>query len=257
MLSDETAPGPPDRDGPSGPADPLLEVRSLEVKYGQRTAVRDASLCVGAGEIVTLLGANGAGKSSLLKGIMRLAEASGRVDFDGVSLLGQPSRALIKMGIAFVPEGRQVFPTLTVEENLFIGAASIPARRRREAVGIIIDEFPLLGLRRRQQAGTLSGGEQALLALARALVTNPRLCILDEPSLGLAPQLVEESFQQLRQLALAGMAVLVAEQLAAAALNVADRGYVLEQGQVRIEGDAYSLLVNPEVQQRYLGVVSK
>jgi branched-chain amino acid transport system ATP-binding protein len=237
---------------------PDLALKSFSVRYGPVIACREIALSVYPGEFVVVLGNNGAGKSSLLKGIMRLAQASGTATYCGKrELLEVAPHRLTGIGIGFVPEGRQVFESLTVEENLFVGANCVPRGRRRESVDQILNRFPILSRRIDQRAGTLSGGEQEILALARALVSGPRLCLLDEPSLGLAPRLVEEIFFQLKELASEGMSLLVAEQLAAVALGVADRGYVLEHGQVGIEGSAKDLLLNPSVRERYLGVTGR
>jgi branched-chain amino acid transport system ATP-binding protein len=242
----------------NGDSVPDLILKSFSVRYGPVVACREIELSVYPGEFVVVLGNNGAGKSSLLKGVMRLAQASGTATYCGKQeLLEVSPYRLSGIGIGFVPEGRQVFESLTVEENLFVGANCLPRGRRRESVNQILDRFPILSRRIDQRAGTLSGGEQEVLALARALVSGPRLCLLDEPSLGLAPRLVEEIFVQLKELASEGMSLLVAEQLAAVALEVADRGYVLEHGRVGIEGSAKELLFNPNVRERYLGVTGR
>lgn len=232
----------------------LLETRDLDVHYGAVAGLRRASIQVAEGQFVAVLGSNGAGKSSLLKGIMRLARATGSVRFASRELLGLPQHALIRAGIALVPEGRQVFSTLTVEENLFVGAQSLPRKERRAAVEQMYDTFEVLKARRSQQAGTLSGGQQQILAIGRAIVSGPKMCLMDEPSLGLAPIMVDEVFHEIKRLSDAGMTLLVVEQLAAAVLAVADRGYVLEHGQVRLDGTASDLRENPEVQRRYLGI---
>lgn len=235
-------------------SEPLLATENLDVLYGGVAGLRGASIEVRRGELVAVVGANGAGKSSLLKGVARLARAQGSVRFDGTELLSRRQHELVRMGIAIVPEGRQVFPTLTVEENLLVGAASVPRRERRAAVDRMYELFERLAQRRRQLAGTLSGGEQSLLAIARAVVSGPRLCLMDEPSLGLAPVMVERVFEEIAKLSRAGMTLVVVEQLASVALAAADRGYVLERGQVRLSGPAGQLLNDPEVRRRYLGV---
>ena len=234
--------------------DALLETSDLDVFYGNVVGLRKASIHVAAGELVAILGGNGAGKSSLLKGICRLARASGSVRFDGHELLRRPQHDLIRLGVAIVPEGRQVFPSLTVQENLYVGAGMLKRAERRKAVARMLEMFPILGRRRKQLAGTMSGGEQQILAIARAVVTDPRLCVMDEPSLGLAPVMVESVFAEIRRLSELGMTLLVVEQLASVVLEVADRGYVLEHGHVRLHGSAAELTGNPEVQRRYLGV---
>jgi branched-chain amino acid transport system ATP-binding protein len=240
--------------GPATSERILLETRDLDVHYGAVAGLRQANLRIGEGQFVAVLGSNGAGKSSLLKGIMRLAKATGSVRFDSRELLELPSHALIRAGIALVPEGRQVFSTLTVEENLLVGAQSLPRKKRRAAVEQMYDTFEVLKVRPGQQAGTLSGGQQQILAIARAIVSGPKMCLMDEPSLGLAPVLVEEVFHEIKRLSQSGMTLLVVEQLASVVLSVADRGYVLEHGQVRLDGTSSELRENPEVQRRYLGV---
>ena len=233
----------------------LLQVEALDVYYGAVHALKDLSLEAESGEIVTLIGANGAGKTTLLRTISGLVRArAGRVLFDGRDLSRVPPHDIVGLGISQSPEGRMVFANLTVEENLDLGGY-----RRRDREGIAADRrrvfamFPRLEERRRQNAGTLSGGEQQMLAIGRALMSRPRLLLLDEPSLGLAPLLVREIFKTIVEINRAGVTVLLVEQNAHMALSVAGRGYVLETGRVRLSDRAASLLQNDEVRRAYLG----
>jgi branched-chain amino acid transport system ATP-binding protein len=233
----------------------LLEVDDLDVYYGAVHALKGVSLRAAPGEIVTLIGANGAGKSTLLRAISGLVPPrAGRMRFDGKDLKGVPPHEIVGLGISQAPEGRMVFANLTVEDNLELGAY-----RRRDRAGIAQDRervfqlFPRLRERRRQPAGTLSGGEQQMLAIGRALMSRPRLLLLDEPSLGLAPLLVREIFKTIREINQQGMTVLLVEQNAHMALATASRGYVLETGHVRFEDDARRLLQNEDVKKAYLG----
>ena len=233
----------------------LLEVADLDVYYGAVHALKGIALRAAAGEIVTLIGANGAGKSTLLRTISGLVPArSGRVRFDGRDLGRMPPHEIVGLGISHAPEGRMVFANLTVEDNLEMGAY-----RRRDRAGVRADReqvftlFPRLRERRRQAAGTLSGGEQQMLAIGRALMSRPRLLLLDEPSLGLAPLLVREIFRTIREINQRGVTVLLVEQNAHMALSVAGRGYVLETGRVRFEDEARRLLANEDVRRAYLG----
>jgi branched-chain amino acid transport system ATP-binding protein len=233
----------------------LLEVESLDVFYGAVHALKGVSLRAAEGEIVTLIGANGAGKSTLLRAISGLVRPrAGRVRFDGRDLGRVPAHEIVGLGVSQAPEGRMVFANLTAEDNLELGAY-----RRRDRAGIAADRervfalFPRLKERRRQNAGTLSGGEQQMLAIGRALMSRPRLLLLDEPSLGLAPLLVREIFRTIRDINRDGVTVLLVEQNAHMALSVAGRGYVLETGRVRLEDSAASLLRNEGVRRAYLG----
>ena len=233
----------------------LLEVEALDVYYGAVHALKGVSLKAQAGEIVTLIGANGAGKSTLLRTISGVVPArSGRVRFDGRDITRVPPHDIVGLGISQAPEGRMVFANLTVEDNLELGAY-----RRKDRDGIAKDRqevfrlFPRLEERRKQSAGTLSGGEQQMLAIGRALMSRPRLLLLDEPSLGLAPLLVREIFRTIREINAGGVTVLLVEQNAHMALSIAGRGYVLETGRVRLEDQAARLLQNEEVKQAYLG----
>ena len=233
----------------------LLEVEGLDVYYGAVHALKGVSLHAEPGEIVTLIGANGAGKTTLLRTISGLIRArAGTVRFDSRDLTRVPPHEIVGLGISQSPEGRMVFANLSVEDNLELGAY-----RRRDRAGILADRervyslFPRLMERRRQNAGTLSGGEQQMLAIGRALMSRPRLLLLDEPSLGLAPLLVREIFKTIVEINRAGVTVLLVEQNAHMALTIAGRGYVLETGRVRLTDKAASLLQNDEVKRAYLG----
>ena len=237
----------------------MLEVRDLVARYGAVDALRGVSLEVRAGELVSLLGANGAGKSTLLKSIVGLlAPAAGRVVLDGRDVTGGAPDDILRAGIALVPERRRVFGALTVRDNLVLGAYALPRSRAfRGQVSDGLDEvhrlFPVLRERARQLAGTLSGGEQQMLAIGRALMSRPRLLLCDEPSLGLAPKVMQEIMRLLGALPARGTTVLLVEQNARAALRIADRGYVLETGKMTLEGGAASLLANDELRAAYLG----
>jgi branched-chain amino acid transport system ATP-binding protein len=233
----------------------LLEVEGLDVYYGAVHALKGVSVRAEAGEIVTLIGANGAGKTTLLRTISGLVRSrAGRVVFEGRDITRMPPHEIVGLGVSQSPEGRMVFANLSVEDNLELGAY-----RRKDRAGISADRarvfelFPRLLERRRQSAGTLSGGEQQMLAIGRALMSRPKLLLLDEPSLGLAPLLVREIFKTIREINHAGVTVLLVEQNAHMALSVAGRGYVLETGTVRLEDRADQLLKNDEVRRAYLG----
>ena len=233
----------------------LLEVEGLEVRYGAVEAVRGAGLEVKKGEIVTLLGANGAGKSSVLNAVMGLVPlADGRVLLDGRDVAGNAPERIVRRGMTLCPEGRHVFSNLTVRENLAIGGAT---RRRTGDVGTIhadmLAQFPVLAERQDQMAGTLSGGEQQMLAIARAMMSAPRIVLLDEPSLGLAPQVVDTIFELIVGLRDRGVTILLVEQNVDLALEIADRGYVLATGRVALSGSAASLLASGEVERAYMG----
>ncbi len=228
----------------------LLEVRGLEVRYGGIRAVKGVDLEVAAGELVCLIGANGAGKTSTLKAICGLLSGrSGRVRYADEDISRLPVHALPGRGLVMVPEGRGIFPQLTVQENLAMGAyargGGDPARQ--------YERFPRLAERRRQVAGTLSGGEQQMLAIARALMSEPRLLLLDEPSMGLAPMMVAKIFEIVREIARAGVTILLVEQNALLALQAAARGYVMESGEIVLTGAASDLLANQRVREAYLG----
>jgi branched-chain amino acid transport system ATP-binding protein len=234
---------------------PILEVSDLSVHYGAIQALRGISLSVPRGEVVALIGANGAGKTTTLRAVSRMLRASGgAVRFEGEDVTRLPSHALVARGMAHAPEGRGIFLNLSVKENLDLGAYL-----RTDRDGILADVkrafqlFPLLAERRSQVAGTLSGGEQQMLAVARALMSRPRLMLLDEPSLGLAPQVVERIFGVLREVNQGGVALLLVEQNAHKALQMAHWAYVLETGSIVMEGIGRELLASPEVRRAYLG----
>jgi len=224
------------------------------VSYGQRRALEGVALTVAPGEIVTLLGANGSGKSTTLRAISGLVRpAAGGIHYGGRDLTRLPADAIVAAGIGHVPEGRDVFPEFSVLENLLVGAHTVPSRDVPARLEAAYAMFPVLRERSRQRAGTLSGGEQQMLAMARALMTRPSLLLLDEPSLGLAPRLVREIFGVIRRVNADGVAVLLVEQNARAALHVADYGYVLETGELALEGQSAELASNPRVAATYLG----
>jgi len=235
---------------------PLLDVRDLDLFYGDAQALAGVSLEVAAGEIVTIVGANGAGKSSLIRAIHGIEQpARGVVRFDGVDVTGWPSHRTCEAGLGHVAEGRQVFPNLTVLENLEMGAMPHRARAGEKAtLERVLALFPRLGERRRQAAGTLSGGEQQLLAIGRCLMGQPRLIMFDEPSLGLAPAIVQEVFRIVRRLNEEGLTILLVEQNVMASLRIAHRGYVLENGRIELSGGGPELLTNDRVRQAYLGL---
>ncbi|MCA1581311.1 MAG: ABC transporter ATP-binding protein [Acidobacteria bacterium] len=241
---------------PSGtiPAEPVLEVRDLRVFYGAIEALRGVSLVLHQGEIVTLIGANGAGKSTTLRAIMNLVPAKdGEIFFRGQSTKGRPTFRLVRGGLVLVPEGRAIFANLSVHENLEMGAY---ARRDRE-IGADMERvfhvFPRLKERGKQTAGTLSGGEQQMLAIGRALMSKPQVLLLDEPSLGLAPLLVHAIFEAIEEIHRQGTPVLLVEQNANAALKHSNRAYVLETGSVSLEGTSEQVAANPKVKEAYLG----
>jgi branched-chain amino acid transport system ATP-binding protein len=234
---------------------PLLSLENLHAGYGPIEALRGLDLVVAPGELVCLIGANGAGKTSTLRAVSGLLPpARGRIVFDGREIQGAEPAAILRAGIAHCPEGRRVFPYLTVEENLAMGAY---VRRDRSAIADDLERacqhFPILAERRRQMAGTLSGGEQQMLAIARALMARPRLVLFDEPSLGLAPTVVELTFSIIADIRRRGTTVLMVEQNAYAALRMADRAYVLETGRIVLEGAARDLLHDDHVRRAYLG----
>jgi branched-chain amino acid transport system ATP-binding protein len=233
----------------------VLSVEQVRSSYGRIEALHGVSIEVGRGEIVTLLGANGAGKSTLMRAISGVQPISaGRIRFDDRPLEGVSSHARVALGIAQVPEGRQVFAPLSVEDNLRLGAWPRRNARLDAELASVYELFPILASRRRISAGMLSGGEQQMLAIGRALMAKPRLLLLDEPSMGLAPMLVEQILDVVRGLKQAGLTVLLVEQNARAALAIADRGYVIETGRIATSGNSNALLADARVQAAYLGV---
>ena len=234
---------------------PLLDIRNMDVAYGGIRAVRQLNLHVHPGERVALIGANGAGKSTTLRAICGLVPlAAGSVHYQGKSLAGQPVHAMVRQGLVMVPEGRGIFPQLTIEENLHMGAYS-----RQDKINFaqelqqVYQRFPRLAERRLQTAGTLSGGEQQLLAMGRAILSKPKLLLLDEPTMGLAPIMVDNIFEVIEDIAQQGVTILLIEQNARLALEVSQRGYVLESGELTLQGPARDLLHDPKVRAAYLG----
>lgn len=233
----------------------MLSIRNLSASYGEIQALDDVSLDLNAGEIVALLGSNGAGKSTILKAVVGLVRpTAGKAEFLGKPVFGRKTEDIVKMGIVLVPEGRRIFPELTVQENLIMGSLT---RKDKKAVGGDIDRvytlFPVLKSRLKQMGGTLSGGEQQMLAIGRGLMAKPKLLMLDEPSLGLAPLLIESIFQTLVDIRAMGTPILLVEQNANVALTIADRGYVLETGSCVLHDTAGNLLSNEQVKKIYLG----
>jgi branched-chain amino acid transport system ATP-binding protein len=248
----------------------MLRVDSVTVAYGLSTAVREVSLVVNNGEIVTIVGSNGAGKTSLLNAISGTVPVkSGSIRLDEVQLSGRPPHKTVRLGVGYVPEGRQIFGSMSVMDNLIMGSYPLYTRKWLRNLGLaswalrdnlvkpnlekVLKLFPRLEERGKQQAGSLSGGEQQMLAIGRALMSSPKILLLDEPSLGLAPMLVKEILSLLAKLRDEGMTVLLIEQDAVAALKIADRGYVMERGRIVLEGSAAELLSNAGVKQAYLG----
>ena len=252
--SPQPSPAPRERENRSGTA-ALLELSAVEVAYGGIHAVKGIDLVVDQGELVCLIGANGAGKTTTLKGICGLLPVkAGKIFYGGADITGKPAFQLVRRGLAMVPEGRGVFGALTIEENLAMGAYI-----RSDADGIKADIervyhlFPRLRERRRQTAGTMSGGEQQMLAMGRAMMSRPKLLLLDEPSMGLAPLMVQKVFETIITISGEGVTILLIEQNAKLALEVSKRGYVMESGEVTLSGDAASLLHDPKVRAAYLG----
>jgi branched-chain amino acid transport system ATP-binding protein len=236
----------------------MLDVRNIDVFYGDVQALWDVSFTVAEGEVVTLIGANGAGKSTTLKTICRLlAPRSGAIEFENADITAVPTEKLVGRGIVLVPEGRQLWPGMTVLENLWMGAYSSGARAVRDkTLGEVFAMFPQLAKRSRQKAGTLSGGEQQMCAIGRGLMAQPRLLLLDEPALGLAPKLVREVFAALQQIRARGVTMLIVEQNVPHALALADRAYVLETGRVTLSGPCGELTRDPRVREQFLGAGS-
>ena len=233
--------------------DVLFEIKDLEVSYGSIAAIKGISLEVHKGEIVTILGANGAGKTTTMRTISQLLKAkSGSIKFKGHELTQMPAHKIVKLGVSQSPEGRRVFNILTVEENLMLGAF-VKSKMNKETLDWVYQLFPRLQERRKQLAGTLSGGEQQMLAIGRSLMSDPEMLLLDEPSLGLAPILVKAIFEQIKIISNKGLTVLLVEQNAKAALKLADRGYVLDVGKIALSGTSAELLASEKIQEAYLG----
>lgn len=233
----------------------LLEVKDLSVYYGVIQALKDVSFEVNQGEIIALIGANGAGKTTILHTVSGLLKAkSGSITFDGADLLKTPAHKIVSMGMAHVPEGRRIFQQLTVAENLMMGAFTRKDKAEiAQTLERVYEHFPRLLEREKQIAGTLSGGEQQMLAMGRALMSKPTIMLMDEPSMGLSPLYVSEIFAIIREINKAGTTVLLVEQNAKMALEIANRAYVLETGAVRMSGDAHELADNEDVRKAYLG----
>lgn len=232
-----------------------LELNDVNVKFGPIHVLHGVSLDVNEGEIVALIGCNGAGKTTTLRTISRLAPtASGKINFFGESILHNAAHELITLGMSHVPEGRRIFPRLTVEENLLLGAAIITDQRKIDKqLAFAYDLFPILKDRKKQPGGLLSGGEQQMLAIARALMVEPKLLLLDEPSMGVAPKIVERIFETIVNLNKSGVTILLVEQNANAALEIANRGYVLDMGLISLTGSGAELLKNDAIIETYLG----
>jgi len=231
----------------------MLEVSGLSAGYQGNDVVQDIAFHIDPGEAVMIIGSNGAGKTTLFRSVIGLiAPSSGEVRFQGEDITGVPAQRVVRRGISFVPAERHLFPRMTVLENLSLG--SYPKRPDPETMTLVMDLFPRLDERRKQTAGTMSGGEQQMLAVGRALMSNPSLIVLDEPTTGLAPKLAAEAYEALRVLRKRGLTVLVAEQQVPLAMAFTDRGYVLENGRIRTEGTSARLAADPEVRRAYLGV---
>ena len=236
----------------------MLRIRNLQTYYGRIRVLDNVSLSVKPGEVVTLIGANGAGKSTILNCISRLIPCrEGEIFFQGQRINGQPPEAVVRLGICQVPEGRQIFQPLTVLENLELGAYLRYGKRNRGSIqqdmDMVFSLFPVLAERLQQVSGTLSGGEQQMLAIGRALMSRPKLLLLDEPSMGLAPRVVADIFHTVVKLRQEGLTILIVEQNARAVLRIADRGYVLETGKIILQGSASELLEDHDVKRAYLG----
>jgi branched-chain amino acid transport system ATP-binding protein len=231
----------------------MLEASGLSAGYLGENVVEGVNVHVAAGQVVAVIGSNGAGKTTLFRALCgMLAVSAGRVRFDGEDITGRPAHRVARAGLAYVPAERHLFPGMSVRENLLLGA--YPARPDPSAFELVLDLFPRLKERRKQPAGSLSGGEQQMLAVGRALMSRPRLLMLDEPTTGLAPKLARSAYEALQALKETGVTLLVAEQQVPLALSLADRGYVLETGRIRLEGASEDLERNPEVRRAYLGV---
>jgi branched-chain amino acid transport system ATP-binding protein len=235
-------------------SDAILEIKNLGAGYGRIEVLHDISMTVNRGEIVTVVGANGAGKSTTLKSIFGLTRImSGHVIFEGSEITSMKAHRLVPRGLAYVPQERSIFPSLTVRENLEMGAYVVDPKLIPDRVDKVCQRFPILRERSGQRAGTLSGGERQMLAIARGLMAEPRLMLLDEPSLGLAPMIIATLFEQIQAIHQAGMSILLIEQNARRALAIADRGYVMELGRVRYQGKGSELLADENIQRAYLG----
>lgn len=234
----------------------MLRIENLAVSYGRAKVLLDLNITVGEGEVVALLGNNGAGKTTTLKAISGLVKPrGGTIQFKGQPINDLPSHEISQLGIAHCPEGRRLFGGMSVEDNLMLGASTAEARRKQaQNLEHMYELFPILKERHRQHAGLLSGGQQQMVAIARALMADPELLILDEPSLGLAPKIVSEVFEVIERVKDDGVTVLLVEQNVAQALAVADRGYVIEQGTIALSGGSQELLANKELQTAYLGI---
>ena len=234
---------------------PMLDVRGVDVAYGGIRAVRQLNLHVNTGELVALIGANGAGKSTTLRAICGLVPlAAGQIHYQGRNLSGQPVHAMVRQGLVMVPEGRGIFPQLTIEENLNMGAYSRGDKATIvQEVEQVYARFPRLAERRKQTAGTLSGGEQQMVAMGRAILSKPQLLLLDEPTMGLAPIMVDKIFEVIEDISKQGVTILLIEQNARLALEVSQRGYVLESGELTLQGAGRDLLHDPKVRAAYLG----
>ncbi|WP_231573605.1 ABC transporter ATP-binding protein [Thermopetrobacter sp. TC1] len=244
-----------DRQRTETSAVPMLEVRELQSRYGRIRALKKVSVTVHGGELVALVGANGAGKTTLMRAISGVQPITGgRILFEGKDISRMNAAARVRLGIVQVPEGRRVFGAMTVEDNLRLGAISRSKNEEEEGLERAYDLFPRLKDRRRQLAGTLSGGEQQMLAIGRALMAKPRLLLMDEPSMGLSPLLVDQTFEIIQKLAAEGMTIFLVEQNAYVALSIATRGYVLEGGVTTLDGSGEALLHDPRVKEAYLGV---
>jgi len=232
----------------------LLEVENLHVAYGKIEAVKGISFAVEQGQVVTLIGTNGAGKTTTLRTISGLLRpTAGKISFDGRPIHGTPAHEIVSLGLAHSPEGRHIFPRMTIEENLLLGAYLRKDQQIHEDVATAYAMFPILGERRTQAAGTLSGGEQQMLAMARALMCKPRLLMLDEPSMGLSPIMMQQIMATIAQLKADGTTILLVEQNAQAALSLADQGHVLEVGRIALSGPGSELLHDEQVRKTYLG----
>ncbi|WP_062266886.1 ABC transporter ATP-binding protein [Endozoicomonas arenosclerae] len=233
---------------------PLLDIQEVDASYGPIQALNQVSMHIHQGEIVTLVGANGAGKSTLLMSLFgNPGVTRGEIHFDGTALTSQPGHKIASLGIALVPEGRHVFAQMSVEENLIMGTTPIGTKHVHEDLEKMYELFPILEERKQQNASTLSGGEQQMLAIARGLMSRPRLLLLDEPSLGLAPIVVQQIFSILKEVASGGMTIFLVEQNVHHALKLANRGYVMANGRIKLGGTGTELLSNREVREAYMG----